>query len=174
MIAQGLESYRTLKYVRCIAEQLPIRDRCVDLVTCGQAFHWFERPQAMPEFSRVLRGDGYLAAYWNDRIESKFTAVLEDLIAAFNPRFDRGYRKKDWVQRIEDTGTFRVIDQKDFPFTVAMTNDGWIGMVRSFGYVRAIEPSRLPEFERALARELAHHNPPECGYVAQCWLANRA
>ena len=52
------------------AESLPLPDASADAVTAGQAFHWFDRPKALPELRRVLTADGVLAPIWNVRDES--------------------------------------------------------------------------------------------------------
>ena len=42
----------------------------VDLVTAGQAFHWFDRDRARAEFRRILRPIGMAAIIWNERLVS--------------------------------------------------------------------------------------------------------
>ncbi|GAA2145426.1 class I SAM-dependent methyltransferase [Glycomyces algeriensis] len=49
------------------AEALPLPDASADIVTAGQAFHWFDRERALPEIRRVLRPGGLLAPIWNVR-----------------------------------------------------------------------------------------------------------
>jgi len=49
------------------AETLPLADAGADIVTAGQAFHWFDRSRALPEIRRVLRPEGLLAPIWNVR-----------------------------------------------------------------------------------------------------------
>lgn len=49
------------------AEATTLGDHSVDFVTAGQAFHWFEPPQARREFLRILRPGGWVALVWNDR-----------------------------------------------------------------------------------------------------------
>jgi SAM-dependent methyltransferase len=38
-----------------------------DLVTAGQAFHWFEPADARAEFGRILRAPGWVVLVWNER-----------------------------------------------------------------------------------------------------------
>lgn len=52
------------------AEALPLPEASADVVTAGQAFHWFDRDRALPEIRRVLRPGGVLAPIWNVRDES--------------------------------------------------------------------------------------------------------
>ena len=51
------------------AEKLPAKDATYDVVVAGQAFHWFDHEQALPEIARVLRPRGRLALVWNARDE---------------------------------------------------------------------------------------------------------
>jgi SAM-dependent methyltransferase len=61
------------------AEDIPLPDASVDVVTAGQAFHWFDTHQALDEIARVLRPAGWLALLWNERPESGWAAELWDL-----------------------------------------------------------------------------------------------
>ena len=54
------------------AESIPLPDGSVDVVTCGQAFHWFRVEQALPEIHRVLRPDGY-DFLWSENFEAGAT-----------------------------------------------------------------------------------------------------
>ncbi len=52
-------------HVVASAEHLPVRSRSVDVVVCGQSFHWFDHELAMAEIARVLRPGGVIALAWN-------------------------------------------------------------------------------------------------------------
>jgi ubiquinone/menaquinone biosynthesis C-methylase UbiE len=47
------------------AEAIPLADGAVDVVTVGQAFHWFEPETALAEMRRVSRPGGGYALLWN-------------------------------------------------------------------------------------------------------------
>jgi SAM-dependent methyltransferase len=47
------------------AESIPLPGESVDAAFAGQAFHWFDRAQALPELHRVIRPGGGLALLWN-------------------------------------------------------------------------------------------------------------
>jgi SAM-dependent methyltransferase len=42
------------------AEAIPLAEHTVDIVTVGQALHWFEVEQARTEFLRILRSGGWI------------------------------------------------------------------------------------------------------------------
>lgn len=49
------------------AEHTALPDRSVDLVTCFQAFHWFDPQPTLQEFARILKPEGKIALVWNVR-----------------------------------------------------------------------------------------------------------
>jgi SAM-dependent methyltransferase len=62
-----LTDYPNLKSVQGQAEQTTLGDRAIDIVTVGQAFHWFDREKAKSEFIRILRSKGWVVLVWNER-----------------------------------------------------------------------------------------------------------
>ena len=49
------------------AEATTLPSGSVDLVTAGQAFHWFDPGPTRAEFARVLRPGGHVVLFWNNR-----------------------------------------------------------------------------------------------------------
>ena len=47
------------------AEAIPLPDASVQATFAGQAFHWFDRPRALPELHRVIKPSGGLVLLWN-------------------------------------------------------------------------------------------------------------
>jgi SAM-dependent methyltransferase len=73
------------------AEATGLGDRSVDLVTAGQAFHWFSVPESRTEFLRILRPGGGVALVWNlRRVDS--TPFLRDY-EAFLHRWSTDYEE---------------------------------------------------------------------------------
>ncbi len=58
------------------AEATGLENGSVDLVVAAQAFHWFNRAEALQEFRRILRSPKWVALIWNNRIENG-SAFLE-------------------------------------------------------------------------------------------------
>jgi SAM-dependent methyltransferase len=59
--------YPLLQCVDGLAEATGLPDRATDLVTVGQAMHWFDLVPTRAEFVRVLKPDGWCAVVYNHR-----------------------------------------------------------------------------------------------------------
>lgn len=62
-----LSEYPGFHAVAATAEATTLPDHAIDVVIAGQAFHWFDQEKAKNEFGRILRPDGWVALFWNDR-----------------------------------------------------------------------------------------------------------
>lgn len=90
------------------AEAIPLDDASVDLVTVGQAFHWFDAPAALAEIHRVLRPGGVVALVWNTRDRTVvWISAWDDLIRECTPSqpFDVHWRT-DWLGVLRDAPGF--------------------------------------------------------------------
>jgi SAM-dependent methyltransferase len=87
------------------AEATTLPDGSVDLVTAGQAFHWFDPGPTREEFARILRSGhsgqsgGTVALFWNSRRteSTPFLRAYEELLR----RYGTDYTKVDHA-RIDD------------------------------------------------------------------------
>ena len=52
-----------IEYAVFTAEQTPLADQSIDLITVAQALHWFDHAAFFSEVRRVLRPDGIFAAF---------------------------------------------------------------------------------------------------------------
>jgi SAM-dependent methyltransferase len=53
--------------VKGTAEDTSLLDRSIDLVSAGQALHWFDPGKSRAEFGRILRSGGHVCIVYNDR-----------------------------------------------------------------------------------------------------------
>jgi SAM-dependent methyltransferase len=67
------------------AEATTLPGASVDLVTAGQAFHWFDRARSRAEFVRILKPGGWVALVWNKRRKSgtPMNAAYERLLLKY-------------------------------------------------------------------------------------------
>lgn len=66
------------------AEATLLPDHCVDLITVGQALHWFEPHATLDEFHRILQPNGWLAVVFHSTIRQ---AELEAAKRYFTPEY---------------------------------------------------------------------------------------
>lgn len=129
------------------AEAIPLRDGCVDAVTAGQAFHWFDVRRAREEFARVLRPGGLVALVWNNRKEEP-TGLLpeyEALLRRLCPEYARiGNRHYDEETLARFFG--KSPHHARFDHAQKLDRDGLHGRLLSSSYV----PGSGPQLERVL------------------------
>ena len=67
------------------AEATTLPDASVDIITAGQAFHWFDRRKSRVEFQRLLKPGGYVVLIWNDRNTTNrpFFRAYEELLLTY-------------------------------------------------------------------------------------------
>jgi SAM-dependent methyltransferase len=78
---QSAKPHSLVEWLDATAENTQLANASVHLVTCFQAFHWFDSELALPEFHRILSSTGRLALVWNDRdLKDPFTKEYTQLI----------------------------------------------------------------------------------------------
>lgn len=82
------------------AEKTTLKDKSVDFVIAGQAFHWFDPKKTKSEFQRILKVGGKVLLIWNKRMDEKsaFMKAYNDFLI-------------NWATDYEAT-SLRKIDQK--------------------------------------------------------------
>lgn len=149
------------------AEQLPLGDRSVDVVTVAQAFHWFDAPLALAEIARVLRRRGGLALLWNERDERTPWVAEMSRIIRWHERTVSRYQHVDWAAVVAATGRFGPLEEVVVEWSQPMTRDTLADRVRSISYVAAMP---VPERERLAAEvvSLAARLPEPFGLPYRC------
>ena len=80
-----LYSRDNFRSVDATAESTSLPGASFDLVTAGQAFHWFEPKRTRKEFRRILRPPGWIILVWNSRpvtqstVTREYESILEEL-----------------------------------------------------------------------------------------------
>jgi len=80
--------------INATAEETTLPNESVDLVTAGQALHWFDPIPARREFARILKPPRLIAVIWNQFDE----AELPETAAFLSPSDSKHVRFAAWVR----------------------------------------------------------------------------
>lgn len=80
---------KNFKAVDGSAEQTTLQNHSIDLIFCGQAYHWFDFEKAKNEFDRILKPKGSVVLAWNERsredaLQQDYEQLLRDLIPEYS------------------------------------------------------------------------------------------
>lgn len=151
---QGLVEYRL-----GTAESTGLPDASRDLVTCAQAFHWFNAAKALKELHRVLLRGGRLALVWNVRAEGDaFTAEYDEVVRRAQAAAKAAGRKVEVTRDADPTlgGWFEGVRVQAFDNAHVLDQGGLLGRARSASYFPKDGPLR-EELEAALRAAFERH-----------------
>jgi ubiquinone/menaquinone biosynthesis C-methylase UbiE len=151
------------------AEEIPLSDESVDVVTVAQAVHWFELDAALPEIHRVLRPMGGLAIVWNERDdEEPLMRTIDELLRPLRPPL--GDDKLE--EQILASPLFTSHDERSFPNHELVDADRAVERVSSISAISAGAPD---ERDRVLAelRTLVGDGPVEFRVITRVIAADR-
>lgn len=153
-----LKAYPNFRSIDGQAESTRLPGNSVDLVTAGQAFHWFDQQQARNEFARVLKPQGWVVLIWNQRRvdTTPFLRAYEELLLEFGT--DYGQVRHERVE--EDIPSFFAPDeckQADFENLQEFGFEGLQGRLLSSSYVPSPDSQKYrPMLEKLRATFLDH------------------
>jgi len=153
------------------AEDLPLGDASVDVVTVAQAWHWVDPVRASAEVARVLRPGGTLALVWNIRDESVEWIRRFGEIAGSERSF------RDLGESPVVGPEFDALESAVFPWSRSMTRDEVLNLVRSRSWYLTADPERQREMVRAISRlveDAAVDGVVEMAYITEVFRARRA
>lgn len=81
-----LQGYTNFTSLDGSAESTGLEENSVELITAGQAFHWFDVEESKREFKRILKPNGNVALIWNNRGKSgaDFNSGYENFILKYS------------------------------------------------------------------------------------------
>lgn len=161
----------TVEFCLGRAEALPLPDSSFDLVSCAQAFHWFDPHLAFAECARVLKSGGTLAIFWKhaargDVLTQTCERIVCDWLGEEAMRQSRDHADEHeagwgiyWKyvaphgealgRRLFFDGEKKVVD-----FLLPRTGDEFVGYQRSREKIRKVLGGRREEFLTELDRHL--------------------
>jgi SAM-dependent methyltransferase len=146
-----LSSFEGFVSVDAAAEATTLDDQSIDLITAGQAFHWFKKDATRAEFARVLRPGGQVALLWNDRITEgdPFHVAYEGLLKEHATDYERvnhqNLAESDFTRFYLGGYEFATFDNAQ-----ALDLEGLIGRVQSSSYMPGPEHPNCAAMTEAL------------------------
>jgi SAM-dependent methyltransferase len=161
--------------VRGSAEEIPLTDGSADVVTCAQAFHWFDPAVALHEMARVLRPGGRIALVWNTRDDARaWVAELTDTVIGRSEFRAGGVNATS--DRVDESGRFGPVERASFAHVQLLGREDLVELVRSRSQCAVLpEDERTPVLERVESLFDAHARDGVLAmpYVTECFRAVR-
>ncbi len=159
------------------AELLPVDDATIDVVTVGQAFHWFDGPAALREIHRALVPGGAIGLVWNvmDR-RVRWVERLQELIHRHrgpNP----WYAGHVWRAAFSPGAGFTTLEHRAFANAQTVDIDGLIDRVASVSFIATL-PDEVclevtAEIRQIVAEELSDQVQFAIPYVTDVFWSHR-
>jgi SAM-dependent methyltransferase len=172
MLAELRRAAPAARAVLGSAEQIPLPAAAADVVVAGQAFHWFDHAEALPEIARGLRPGGLLALVWNMRDDR------EPWVARLSAKIG-GETVDEWgdvTAPVGESGLFGPFERATFDWAQRLDRVRLRELVLSRSYCANRTPEErepvLAEVD-AIYDEAAGPDGLELPYVTECFRADR-
>lgn len=131
---QAAESHPLVQWRDGSAENTKLLNNAVDLVTCFQAFHWFNPKPTLKEFVRILKPGGILAAIWNNRDrQDRFTKEYTHLTQIVSQ--NQSEMRYGTERFLSNTDLFSPVRHLIFPYYQILDCKALIGRAMSTSYI---------------------------------------
>lgn len=162
-------------------EETNLSGNTFNWVIMASSFHWTDPKRSLPEFSRILKKDGYFTAIWNPRnIESSPLHVeIEDIIYKKIPSLNRvssggKAHTKKWEEIIVSTGHFSDVIFMETDHVERMSIDRYMGAWRSVNDIRSQAGEKLfAEILTEIENKIKNLPVIEVPYKMRAWTAKK-
>lgn len=153
----------SVRYVQAKAEATGLDGGAADLVTAGQCWHWFDRPQAIAEVMRLLKPGGTLVIANFDwlPLSENMVEATEALITQYNPDWHFGGGLGMYPQYLPGLSEAGMQNIRTFSYDVDVpyTPEAWRGRIRASAGVAALDADSAQQFDADLKGLLATRFP---------------
>lgn len=156
MLAVARREGGAQRFLKGQAEATGLETSSVELVTVGQGFHWFDLPAALTELQRILRPDGWCAAFWNTRARSAFLDGYERLLEERSSEYRKIRTPEQTIEDIRRGPGVRSVRTGEFANAQVLDRAGLFGRAHSSSYVAHGVDDR-EGFDRALGGLFDEH-----------------
>lgn len=129
------ENHQNLSLQDGTAENTNLPESSVDLVTCFQAFHWFNPELSLAEFRRILKPQGRLAVVFNNRDRNdEFTAEYSRIVRGASNNHPAESKMKS-TEPLFETSYFKNFCEYNFIYQQQLDLNGLFGRAMSVSYL---------------------------------------
>ena len=154
-----LGRYPAFHSVRGTAEATTLRDRSMDLITCAQAFHWFDREKARAEFCRILKSNGMISLIWNERLDeaSEINREYDEMLKRMAPEYKTVIHRQIGFEEIRRFFTPGEVRACTFPNDQILDREQFLGRLISSSFVPNVDQPGHEEIVEAAGRIFDAH-----------------
>jgi SAM-dependent methyltransferase len=152
--------------VRARSEALPLAPSAVALVTCGTAFHWFDRLPALAAMRRAVVPGGWVALFWRyPRRGEPTTLVVRRVLERLGPKLPE--EPATWHPPEPFAGSsLAPLPEVTIEVDLSYTVDGFHGYIATTELLRRLAGANHARFLAELREELEREYPD--GLVERC------
>jgi SAM-dependent methyltransferase len=135
-----------VEYLEASAEATGLPDGAFDVASAGQCWHWFERPAAARELSRLLApgGSAVIAHFDWLTIPGGVVEATHEIVLRYTPPADPAHGPwrfsggtgiyPQWLSDLQGAG-FTDLETFSFDLQVSYSRESWLGRIRASGPV---------------------------------------
>ncbi len=172
---QMLTRYERFTSIAATAEATTLPDGSVDLITAGQAYHWFDPERTRTEWMRILRPSGWVVLIWNTRHTggTPFLEAYERMLLTYGT--DYTIVNQQTMDHIDERQAFFGGDTfklYTFPNQQIFAWDGVRGRLLSSSYTpEADHPNHEPMLQqlRSIYDRYNEHGVVTFSYTTEVW-----
>lgn len=137
---KSIGEYNDFHSINGGAEDTNLKEKSVDVITVGQAFHWFETMETRKEFERILKPNGSIVILYNipkksDEFMSKFLNFTEK----YGEKYIKESIKDSKVEFFKD----EIIHKNNLINRQEVDFEGLKGLICSYSYMPSEENTKF-------------------------------
>jgi SAM-dependent methyltransferase len=161
-----LGRYPNFTSISGTAEATSLKDKSVNILAAGQAFHWFDREPSRREFVRIFQPGGWVVLIWNERIlTGPFAQGYELLLKTYGTDYEEVNHRHTDAKVIGPFFGANGYQQDRFPNRQIFDWDGLVGRLLSSSYApEPGHPRHVPMMEALQTLFLKHQTDGQVAF----------
>ena len=174
------KEFNNVEWIKGSGEVTNVNSNIADWVIMASSFHWTNPTKSLPEFSRILKKNGYFTAIWNPRNIniSEFHMKIENNIKNIVPELKRissgSQSTKQWEYVLVSTGDFKNCIFMETDHLEIMSKDRYMGAWHSVNDIQVqAGAKRWKEIIDMIEIEISNLVKIEVPYKIRSWTVKK-